>query len=355
MSEIAEALREQSVWCERLGSPFTAQLMERLAADHKGGGPVAALVADWSADPRRDALGLRIAGALHAAVLTGRDEALAAGYPRREEPADMDRVWNAARDFLTRDGEWVRAFLALPPQTNEVGRSGVLAAGFMWLAGIAPQPFRMLELGASAGLNMGWDAFRYAHSAWRRDAGPGPLIPTEIEGEPPRWQEIRAPERLACDRAPVDALSEQGALRLRAYVWPDQFDRLERLEAAIALARNAPWRVEAANATDWLDGVLSGRLIEGTTVIYHSIFLQYPDLAERQAIADAIFAAGAGATKSRQLAWVRFEPEAVLGGPGDSDRMVLNLRVWDGSGSREVELGEADPHGWRLRWFGEAA
>ncbi len=352
MSAVADHLRAQAKWCDRLGSPFTARLLEQAALDLDGGGIVAELIGTWQGDCHGDALALRLAGALHAAVLSGRDPELAAVYPDPKRAWDMGRVWPLASGFLRREAGWVRAFMQSPPQTNEVGRAGALAPAFLWLGERAPQPFHMLELGASAGLNLSWDRFRYAHGPWGRGGGDGPLIPTEFDGNPPGWRTIEVSSRRACDRAPMDPDDAGAMLRAQSYVWPDQFDRLERLKAAIRVARDAPWRVERADADAWLEQELAGDLPRGVTVIYHSIFYQYPPVAAREAIADAIEQAGRQATAGRQLAWVRFEPESVLGGPGDSERMVISVKLWDGSAERTVELGEADPHGWRVRWVG---
>lgn len=342
--------RTQAGWCERLGSPFTARLLEQAADDIERDGVVADLTRDWPGDPRSDALALRLAGALHAAVLTGRDERLAKLYPAPDEAWDLAKVWEAAADFLARDADWVRDFMQSPPQTNEVGRSCALAAAFLWLAKQAPAPFHILELGASAGLNLNWDRFRFAEESWGRTAGDGPLIATEIEGAPPSWRDVGIATRAACDQTALNPDEADARMRLQAYVWADQFDRLDRLRAAIDVARSTPWRVEAADAGDWLEARLDGELPKGMSVIYHSIFLQYPDETTRRTISDVIEAAGRRAAPERQQAWVRFEPESVLGGPANSERFVLNAIVWDGRERRERELGEADPHGRRLRW-----
>lgn len=342
--------RTQAGWCERLGSPFTARLLEQAADDIERGGAVAGLTCGWAGDPRGDALALRFAGALHAAVLSGRDEALAGLYPTPDQTWEIGAVWAAAVSFVARDTDWVRAFMRSPPQTNEVGRSCGLAAAFLWLAERAPAPFHMMELGASAGLNLNWDRFRYVEESWGRRSGDGPLIATGIEGEPPAWRDIEIASRAACDQSALDPDNVEARMRLEAYVWPDQFDRLERLRAAIGVARATPWRVEAADAGAWLEARLAGELPEGLSVIYHSIFLQYPDAAARRSIAERIEAAGRTAMPDQQLAWVRFEPESVLGGPADSDRYVVSAILWDGRSRSEYELGEADPHGRTLRW-----
>ncbi len=351
MMSVAQHLRLQGAWCERLGSPFTAQLMERAADDCEAGGIVEKLTRDWPTDPHVDALGLRLAGALHSAVLLGLDDGLAATYPKRERAYDIDRVWRTALAFLAERENWVMDFLRSPPQTNEVGRSGVLAPGFLWLAARAPQPFRMLELGASAGLNSNWDRFRYTFRDSQQADAVGPLIATEIDGDAPGWRDIRIAERRASDRAPIDPLDEDAAARLRAYIWPDQFERLERLNAAIEVARSAPVRVEQGRADEWLVRQLACGLTAGTTVIFHSIFLQYPTREEQERIAEAIEAAGAAADAEHQLAWVCFEPEAVLGGCEDSTRILLRARTWAGGSGVSTVLGEADPHGKRLRWL----
>ncbi|MBI1362080.1 MAG: DUF2332 family protein [Alphaproteobacteria bacterium] len=346
-----EELRQQAHWCGAFGSPFTSQLLERAADDHAAGGIVARLTENWPGNPRADALSLRIAGALHAAALTRRDPVLAAVYPAAAPDWTMDTVWPHAEAFLRREEDHVRDFMRSPPQTNETGRATGLAAGFQWLAALSPQPFHMRELGASAGLNLNWDKFRYAHPPWGRSAGEGPLAPTVVQGAPPAWLPLAIASRAACDQNPLDPSSEADRLRLRAYIWADQTERMARLNAALDLAAASPHRVEKADAAQWVAQQLQAGLQPGTTVVYHSVFFQYPPQEIRSAIAEAIETAGAKATGERRLAWVRFEPEAILGGPRDSLRYVLNIVRWDGSVRTESTLAEVDPHGRTMTWL----
>ena len=229
MSAVVEDFRKQADVCGDLGSDFTRQILLRGAEDIEAGGVVARLTADWPGKPRADAVSLRWAGSLHAAVLTGRDPALAAEYPAARADWSMDRIWPLADVFLRREEAWVRAFMQSPPQTNETARSTALAAGFMWLADRMPQPFHMLELGASAGLNLNWERFAYAYPRWGRRDVAGPLMPTEIRsGELPGWRDIAIASRAACDQNPLDASSPDHRLRLRAYVWARVVNWLRR-------------------------------------------------------------------------------------------------------------------------------
>lgn len=78
----------------------------------------------------------------YGSALTG---ALLEGWPAAER---------ACREHLDR----LRELVQRPVQTNEVGRSAVLYGVLLML----PGPLRLLEVGASAGLNLRCDGYAYA-------------------------------------------------------------------------------------------------------------------------------------------------------------------------------------------------
>lgn len=341
--QIIAHFREQGSFCTAYGSPFTGQLLERFADDVQAGGPVAPLVANWPANPRADVVGLRLAGALHAAVLTGRDATLAAAYPRNDSDWSMDTVWPLARAFIAREADWVRDFLQFAPQTNETRRSIALLAGFLAFAGQWRGPIDMLEIGASAGLNLNWDQFRYETQSWSWGGESPVVIDTDWQGPPPATQHtLNIRSRAACDLNPLDIRDEAERLRLKSYIWPDQPDRLARFDGAVALALANDVRVERASADVWLREKLASRVGDAATLIYHSVFLQYPPREVREAIVTTIHEAGARASAEAPLAWVRLEPEAVTDGVRNGLRFVIDLHTWPG-GERRV-LGYTDGH-----------
>ena len=128
--------------------------------------------------------------------------------------------------------------LAIAPQTNEVGRSVALLVGLFDLAAATGcRRVRLLELGASAGLNLLLDRFRVVGDGWSwgPEASPvqllgavhGAIVPAELE----------IVEARGCDLDPVDATSDQGRLRLTSFVWPFDVHRHERLAGALAAGR----------------------------------------------------------------------------------------------------------------------
>ena len=309
-------------------------LCHAMAEDIESKGPVWRLVRDWSGNPRRAALSLRIAGYLHYAVLGGKAPELAAVYPAANPDWTMDAVWPVARDWLSGHERAAKVFIKSPPQTNETRRAIALLPGFLKVASLFPGPMHILELGASAGLNQNLDRFNYRTSRWELTGNSDVTIETEWNGPPPEHIDMsfNVSSRAACDQAPINLSKPSAARRLKSYVWPDQPARLARLDAAIALARRTRVRVDKADAADWLKSKLAARPVEGPTVIYHSVFLQYPPAETRYALTAAIEEAGAQATWERPLAWLCYEPAAFFQGPDqvgiNPNDFITHLRVW---------------------------
>jgi len=340
---IAAHFREQGGFCTAYGSPFTGALCERFAGDLESGGPVAELLSGWSSNPRADVIGLRLAGALHAAALSKRDPELAALYPPGNKAWTMEAIWPVARAFLAREQDWVKSFLQYAPQTNETRRSIALLAAFLAFAETWNGKVDMLEIGASAGLNLSWDKFSYNTQSWNWGDASAVAIDTDWQGPaPPTQVALNVRWRAACDLNPLDIRDSEQALRLKSYVWADQPDRLARFDGALRLALDNDVRVERADAAEWLAHKLASRARDAATIVYHSVFLQYPPRETREAIVAAIETAGAGATETAPLAWVRLEPEAVTDGVDNGLRFVVDLHTWPG-GRRRV-LAFTDGH-----------
>jgi hypothetical protein len=335
-------LRRQAEFCRSSGSPFTAALLDIVGADLEAQGPVTALLAPWAdADAERfvdDAVSLRLAAAFHHRVLCGAAPDLARLYP----PHALDNAalaW-ALGAVAVDQKEALVAFLGSPPQTNEVMRCLALLPGFLAVAAETGLPLTTLEIGASAGLNMNWSRFRYTGDGWAWGDPASPLVlAADWRGPPPPVHaDPRPVAALGCDVAPVDVRDPDQALRLRAFVWPDQADRLARLEAAvrIAVAHGVP--PDRADAGAWVEAHLRpqpGRAV----VLYHSVVRQYlgPQTAGR--VDAALAAAAAAATPEAPVAWLRMEPASGGGWRG----MEVRLTLWPGGEDRLV--ARAHPHG----------
>jgi hypothetical protein len=340
----AELLRVQSRACRELGSPLYADLLALAAADLEQGGVVAAVLGGYLDRPESSSLALRMLGPAHALALTGQAPALAAYYPSAggtasPGPGGVD-AWAALRDTLDRHVLTVRRWLRRPPQTNEVGRAAALLGGLRHVAAEAGLPVRLVEVGASAGLNLRADHFFVPGPAGSFGRPEAPVVLTGgWQGTPPPEASVEVIDRTGGDLRPIDPTRPEGELLLTAYVWPDQVARLERLRGALELARLVPADLRRESATETLART---RLVEGSwTVLWHSIFRQYLDQAQRAELADGVAALGASATPSARFAYVYLEASRAGGCP-------VTLTTWPGG--RKRVIGMAPPHGLPVTW-----
>lgn len=335
-SVVARRLARQATWCEQLGSPFYAALLNLAAADMDRGGPVAGILAAFEDEPGTSALALRFMGAVHRLVLDGTLPELASHYPSTGGDGDARAAWPWFERALTERAAEIRELVARGCQTNEVGRSAALLGGFLEVAHRTGMGLRILELGASAGLNLHWDRYRYEspRGSWG-DAGSRVRFIHAFEVPPPLNRTADVVERKGCDLNPVDPTSDEGALTLRSFVWPDQLGRLALLDGAIEIARDEPVEVERRGAADFLERELAERRSSVATVVYHSVFAQYLDAEERDRIERALAGARERATRASPVFHLAMEPA--------HDTWEVRL---DG----EV-LGTCAAHGTKVRWL----
>ncbi|HEU0103059.1 MAG TPA: DUF2332 domain-containing protein [Mycobacteriales bacterium] len=342
---LEDRFRQQADQCRQAGSALTAALLEGAAGELAVPGPVRDLLAPLAGDPAGSVPSLRFAGALHRLVLERRAPALALHYPSVGGTAGPEGAWAAAREVVATERrlpDLVRA----PVQTNEVGRSAVLYGGLLHVAAQTGLPVRLLEVGASAGLNLRVDAFAYEVGGRVLGDADSPVRLREPwSGSLPPDAPLRVTERLGCDPGPLDPASTADRLTLTSYVWADQTERVERLRGALAVAGRVPARVDALPASAFLRRELAQPVPGVATVVWHSVVWQYLDPGERDALDGLLAEAGERATTQAPLARLSLEPERPS---GDAFRFGVDLTTWPGGIRRR--LATARGHGPPVRW-----
>lgn len=339
------AFLNQAESCRRLGSPFSAMVMEALASQLDPTTAAGRRIGEWPGNigPSGASVPLRVAGALHALVRLGRANELALLYPPHPLPEQNVLLEPVSKTLATHDA-WIARFLDSPPQTNEIGRSSLLYAGLIAITGFFKLPIVLLEIGSSAGLNLVPERYGYTFGNLQTGdlASPVQLAPTWT-GPAPSGIKPAISARRGCDQNPIDVQHPESRERLLAYIWPDQPVRLSRTKAAIALlATNAP-KIDRADAVDWVEAqIQSSPGNDQARVVMHSITMNYLTDTAKDRIRAAIETAGAAATDGAPLAWLSFEQEGRLA--------ALRLRLWPHRIDRL--LATADPHGSSVTWYG---
>ena len=268
-------------------------LMLAMADDWQAGGVVAEICRDWADAPGSAVVQLRLMAGIQRLVLSGTEPQLAVYYPNLGGTASPAGAWQDFEPVLRRHVDELRAALAIAPQTNEPGRSVALLLGlFDAVRRSGLSSVRLLELGASAGLNLLVDRFFVAGDGWSYGPASSPLRLVEAVVGPVTPVPFTVVDRRGCDLAPIDASTADGRLRLTSFVWPHDLHRYERLRAALSIAATQPVAVDQAPASSWLAAMLEPAGPDGVlTVVWHSITRQYWPPAEIAATSQVLDAA----------------------------------------------------------------
>jgi hypothetical protein len=298
-----------------------------------------------------------------------RDDPLAAYYPIHGGDRQVDdQALPAFRAFCAGHDARLRDLLATRnTQTNEIRRCFALRLGLARIAEHWPgRPVALLEIGASAGLNLAFDA--YAYRVAGRVAGPeggSPVtLSTVLRGGGPvdgLLGGLPAIEhRMGADLDPVDLGDDPEAARwLEAFIWPEQVEELAVLRAAVKLSgrsRHPVMEADAGRDTATLITQVPG---DAPVVVFTASLLSYLDAGARA----RFLAQLATAARGREVAWLFTEAPGLitrtdvtapaLDGPlrNNGEIYAVGVSLRGGSDRDDEVLALAHPY---LEWIAPA-
>lgn len=229
-------------------------------------------------------------------------------------------------------------------QTNEVGRCGTLLPV---LASVAAdgRPLALIEVGASAGLCLYPDRYRYRYGDRPFVGSPSPVsLSIDVSGPLPAVGVPPVVWRAGVDLNPLDVTDADDMRWLESLVWPEQADRLDRLRAAVGIARTDPPLLVRGDLNERVAELVARAPAGATVVVFHTAVLAYVERGGREKFAAQM--------ASLPVRWISNEtPEtfpdiAALAPPPPLAGRELTLLALDG-----VPLAYASPHGQLLHWL----
>ena len=334
-----------------LESPMYAELADRVSRDDE----LLALAAHGQeGQPAPNML----FGAVQYLLLQGMEHPLAAHYPVLSGPErPSEPAFPLFREFCLEHRDQVAELIATRrTQTQVVRRCTCLLPALSLVQREAEAPLALIDVGASAGLNLNFDRYAYTYRREGREVlkwgrkqarveleadlrGPGALP------EPPG--EIGVASRDGIDINPIDLANPDELLWLRALIWPEHVERHGQLVDAAAELKESPPATEAeglrqirlhrGDATKELPHLLGRIPPELALVVYSTIALYQIPPGGRRRIAEAL-----QATSRERPVW-----QVALEGAHPPSLTLTRYR----DGARETELlARASPHGWWIEW-----
>jgi hypothetical protein len=306
-----------------------------------------------------------VLAALHDLVLDHPDLALADWFPSAGGDAahdgDLGRaVATAVDQHRERLVDRVRHRQV---QTNEVNRCVGWRIALGELCAQDRRPLSLIEVGASAGLNLALDRCAIDVTAVDGAGGDpsdsprvltvGPAdavvrLSTEVRRGPwPHLGDELPPvvERIGLDQAPLDATDPDDARWLLACIWPEQAVRLTRLRAALAAAAVDAPELVTGDLVDDTATLVGSRARSSHVVVLSSWTLAYVDrpgrleFLDRLASAAAAHVAAGGAVSlvtldgRDLLPWVQPPPDDPTDPPERRHASLLAITRFDRDGS----------------------
>lgn len=311
------------------------------------------------ADPTLIALAMRkkdgqpaaniLLGAVHLLLLQGADHPLADHYPSvRPSAAPSGDPVPVFADFVrAHEAALIPIIESGVTNTNEVGRSAVLAPAFDHIARVTGQSLHLIELGPSAGFNLNFDRYGYCYlrdgtevmtvgpanaAVWLACDLRGVAIPPLSDRAVPVFS------RRGLELNPVDLRDPRTRLWLKALVWPELTERHARLDQAIASQLENPVAIFRGDAMKLLTPCLETLPPDGAAVVFHS-HVTYQFSAEMRAALDALLLTLSAVRPIHRIS-IEFHD---AGYP-------IRHSVYAAGSTTQTTLGRCDPHGMWLEW-----
>ena len=299
-----------------------------------------------------------ILAALHDLALAGRAPALAAAYAA----ADGDAAARAAIDTLLQMTDSVVAIaLRRQTRTDEARPCAVLYPAIAEAARrVGADAVGLIDVGCSAGLNLTVDrvGITYGNRQSLGDPSSPVQLSCSIVGDrpipTPAMPEVVA--RVGIDLDPLDVTDADDARWLRACLWPDQPERIARLEAEMALAATDTPLLLRGDAVAVLPDAFARVPADALPVVTTTWALSRLPLESRLRFVHRLDEAAAG----RAVAWVSAEGVGVapaiptLGDRRASGHSIVGLAVSDRSTLRAEAVGRCWSQGRWLEWLADS-
>jgi hypothetical protein len=298
---------------------------------------------------------LLLLAAVHSLVLGGTKHTLGAFYPSVTHhtavpPGDPLPAFRAfCRDYRDVLLDLVSTRLV---QTNEPRRCTVLLPAFATVARLAGgRPLALIEVGASAGLNLLFDRYGYDYGVGRCAGDPGApirftcalhgtMLPPIHAGFP------RVAARVGIDLHPIQADDTQATRWLRALVWPEHPERAAVLQQVLAIAQREPLTLLAGDALTVLPQAVAAAPADAALCVFHIATLAHfpPEAREHfRALISAL-------ARQRDLFWLSSEGVG-LGERRQRYEYVTILTAFQDGSRVERLLAYNHQHGAWLEWL----
>ena len=246
-------------------------------------------------------------------------------------------------------------------QTNEPNRSCLWFAAVRHATADVPgRPIALIEVGASAGINLGFDRYSYRFTlpggepAAYGDSGVELACELQRPGTTPPLDDELAPiiARIGLDLDPVDLSIEADRRWLKACIWAEEADRHRRFDAAVADTLRSPPQLVRDDAVDGIGDLIEEQPEDAHIVVISSWVMSYLR-RDRRAAFDAALDLAA---QHRDVSWISAEAEGAVAFVPPSPvtpelHTVVGMARWRDGRRDDTLIARCHPHLAWMEWL----
>ncbi|KGR74321.1 DUF2332 domain-containing protein [Ureibacillus manganicus] len=210
-------------------------------------------------------------------LLMGQDDELRSYYPTfTKTPLPVENSLLPFKQFVLKNHKLLMMlFRTRLVQTNEVRRCAYMYPIFTEIYEEQGKPLALLEIGTSAGLQLGVDQYNYLYNdeIWVRNT-PNLLTITSTNLGNPLPNSIHTPPvvktRIGADLNPINLKIGKELKWLQALIWPEHHDRRKMLVEAAQVVNNLEIQFVRGDAIEKLEDLCASISEDEQIVVFHT-------------------------------------------------------------------------------------
>lgn len=321
-------------------SPFYYDLATKIAEDEE-------LITIASYCKRRQPIPNLFLASVHYLLLKNTSAELAKYYPSITKEYKQNLPFNLFKDFCL---ENKKAIIALEQskivQTNALNRTAYLMPILSHL--FSDKAINIIDIGTSAGLTLNMDKYEYHYNGNHSFGKSSLKIKSEIrEGFLPKFSRpVKFHRKIGIDQNPLDLKISANSNWLKALIWADRTERLERIEQAILIARQEAINFRTASSITEFETIIQEQEESIPLVIYHTHVLYQFTQAERESFWQLIDKIGS----KRDLTYLATEGNAVFKTDYGVQGTLVELTEYKAGVKNRRIVAETNGHANWMKW-----
>jgi hypothetical protein len=288
--------------------------------------------------------------AVHFFILKNKQSSLAQFYPSVTGQKTEAIPFDAFKAFVQQQQQAIVDLLQHRiVQTNVITRCNYLLPVFSNILSLENKPATIIDIGASAGLNLNFDRYEYYYNDKKVYGDSGVKLHCQIkEGNVPIIQLFKGiVQKIGIDQHLIDLTDAEDILWLQALIWPDQTERFLRLKEALKAPGLSEIKLIKGSTIADFKKVIEAvdpdetLIVSATHVLYQftaKLLLEFYDLLDAIGQNRDFYFLSAEATKAVQLKY------------GVNHTAVV-LTTYKDKLKQETLIAEANGHGNWIRWI----